>query len=216
MRRAEIRHIWAVSLLVLAGCASKAGRTTPNTEAQDQDQVIQQALKNVETGKQEYRISPQDLVDVSVYQEDDLRREARVTQSGRISFPLLGEIEIGGLTALEAEAKIRDLLKGYLVDPHVSVHLKEYHSRKIFILGEVVKPGSYEIPSDHPLTVVEAIALAGGFTKIAAPDRTRVVRRVVGRVQSLTIAVNEVTAGGKEKDMALQPDDVVFIPQTFF
>jgi len=209
----QIGRIVIVAALALGcGTAEKKAAT-----AGDNDEVAR-TLKLLEIQKNDYRISPQDLLAVSVYQEEDLKKEARVSMEGKISFPLAGEVVVGGLTPLEAEAKIRDILKAQFVDPQVSVEVKEYRARRVFVLGEVVKPGSYEIPPDRVLTVVEAIALAGGFTKYASPNHTRVVRRSNGgqQVESMVIPVASVTSGDKEKDMVLKPDDVVYIPETIF
>jgi polysaccharide export outer membrane protein len=181
-------------------------------------EAITRTMAQIAGEKTDYRISPQDLLAVSVYREADLKKEARVSAEGKISFPLAGEIRVGGLTTLEAEALIRDALKPRLVNPQVSVEVKEYRARRVFVLGEVAKPGSYDIPPDRSLTVVEAITLAGGFTKRASPNRTRVVRRSAagGGVESMIIPVNSVTKGDKSKDMALQSDDVVNVPEKYF
>jgi polysaccharide export outer membrane protein len=197
------------------GCGTGQKKASADPAVTD---AISRTLKLIESEKRDYRISPQDLLAVSVYQEEDLKKEARVSAEGKISFPLAGEIRVGGLTPLEAEILIRNTLKAHLVDPQVSVEVKEYRARRIFILGEVVKPGSYDIPPDRALTVVEAIALAGGFTKYASPNRTRVVRRsATGTdVESMVIPVASVTKGDKSKDVALNPDDVVYVPETIF
>jgi polysaccharide export outer membrane protein len=203
-----------LSVLVLTmGCAGAGTRSASSAE---DDKVVARAMRDAEAQKEEYRIGPRDLLLVAVYREDDLRKEARVSSEGIISFPMAGEIEVGGLTALEAEARLKDRLKGALVDPEVSVEIKEYRQRKVYILGEVAKPGSLEIPPDRQLTVVEAIALAGGFTKFAAGGRTRVVRKAGTELRSYVIQVNKVMDGDKSKDMALAPNDVVYVPETLF
>lgn len=203
------------ALSLALGCGTGQKKASADPAVTD---AISRTLKLIESEKRDYRISPQDLLAVSVYQEEDLKKEARVSAEGKISFPLAGEIRVGGLTPLEAEILIRNTLKAHLVDPQVSVEVKEYRARRIFILGEVVKPGSYDIPPDRALTVVEAIALAGGFTKYASPNRTRVVRRsATGTdVESMVIPVASVTKGDKSKDVALNPDDVVYVPETIF
>ncbi|MEK7474150.1 MAG: polysaccharide biosynthesis/export family protein [Candidatus Coatesbacteria bacterium] len=165
----------------------------------------------------EYRISPQDLLDISVYGEADLTRPARVTADGRINFPLIGEVEIAGLTLAQAEAALRAKLNAFVVNPFVSVSVKESHARRVVILGEVTRPGAIDIPTTSPLTCVEAIAQAGGFTKYAAGNSVRVVRKTAaGGQETITVPVNDVTKGDKDKDLVLQPEDVIFVPQTLF
>ena len=201
-----------VSLLA-AACTSPAPRSGAGG---GQDPALQRVLASLEAKKQEMRISPQDLIAISVYREPDLRKETRVNADGKISFPLAGEVVVGGLTPLEAEGKLKEKLDAHLVDAQVSVQVKEYRAREAFVLGEVVKPGSYEIPPDRPLTVVEAIALSGGLTRYASGNRTRVVRRNGDEFQSIVIPVNKITAGDKSKDIALRPGDVVYVPTTLF
>lgn len=195
--------------LLAAACASPRSGAVEAPE-------LKRALAALEAKKQEMRISPQDLISISVYREPDLKKETRVSADGKVSFPLAGEVEIGGLTPLEAERRLSEHLGAHLVDPQVSVQVKEYRAREAFVLGEVVKPGSYEIPPDRPLTVVEAIALSGGLTKYASGNRTRVVRRNGEQFESIVIPVNKITAGDKSKDIALQPGDVVYVPETIF
>lgn len=195
--------------LVVAGCASLESTTK-------RDPALEQVFASLKAKKQELRISPQDLLAISVYREPDLKKDARVSADGKISFPLAGEVVVGGLTPLEAERELKEKLKAHLVDPQVSVQVKEYRAREAFVLGEVVKPGAYEIPPDRPLTVVEAIALSGGLTKFASANKTRVVRRIGNGFQSIVIPVNKITAGDKSKDVALQPGDVVYVPETLF
>jgi len=162
-------------LAVVAGCTSAPPKKTSAEEAK-----LDQSLSLVEGEEREYRIGSQDLLAISVYREED-----RVSADGKISFPLAGEVAVGGLTTMAAEAKLKDALKGQLVDPQVSVEVKEYRTRRVFVLGEVVKPGSIEIPPDRELSVVEAITLAGGLTKYASPNSTRVVRKGTGGLQKL-------------------------------
>jgi polysaccharide export outer membrane protein len=165
---------------------------------------------------EEYRISSQDILDISVYREEDLTREARVAADGKIGFPLIGQAQVAGLTVSEAEERLGRALATYLVHPQVTVQVKEYHARKIYVLGEVKNPGAFQLPSDQTLTVVETIALAGGLTKTAASNRTRVVRQTGGKVENFVVPVADVTKGDKGKDLVLQPGDVVFVPQAIF
>lgn len=163
-----------------------------------------------------YRIAAQDVLDISVYGEPDLTRTVRVSADGKINYPLVGEVEVAGLETSKAEARLRDLLDAKVVNPYVTVEVKEQHSRRVSILGEVVKPGAYDIPTNAPLTVVEAIALAGGFTKYAAGNKTRVVRNGPAGRETIIVPVNDVTRGAKDKDLVLQPEDVVSVPQSMF
>jgi protein involved in polysaccharide export with SLBB domain len=213
MRANTIIRAFAGSVLLALACACAAPAAR---KAGAEEQKLERTLSVIEGEEREYRIAPQDLLAISVYREEDLKKEARVSADGKISFPLAGEVAVGGMTTLEAEAKVKEALKGQLVNPQVSVEVKEYRTRRVFVLGEVAKPGSIEIPPDRELSVVEAITLAGGLTKYASPNSTRVVRKGSNGLQKMVVPVASVTAGDKSKDVALRSGDVVYVPETMF
>jgi polysaccharide export outer membrane protein len=109
-------------------------------------------------------------------------------------------------------------LQDFLINPQVTIFIKEYGNKKIYVLGEVKKPGAYELPVESRLTVLEAVSLAEGFTPIAAKDRTKIIRSMRdGKSLSLTIEISAITTRGeKEKDIPLEPNDVVWVPQSYF
>jgi len=158
---------------------------------------------------EEYRISANDLLQISVYEEPDLAKTVRVDAKGEISYPLLGNIKVSGLTSKELESKITDLLiEDYLVNPQVSVFIKEY--ARISILGQVNKPGSYELKSG--ITVMDAIALAGGFTAKTNAKDIKLIRVKGGRKETINIDANEIVGKeNKEKDIPLEPGDLIIV-----
>ncbi|MBI3548184.1 MAG: polysaccharide biosynthesis/export family protein [Elusimicrobia bacterium] len=179
--------------------------------------VLAQAMRQTSQARRDYRISPGDLIDVAVYGDQELSRKARVGQNGKISMPLVGSILIGGLPLLDAEDAVREKLRKFYIDPHVTLFIQEYGAKQVFVLGEVQKPGTYRIPSETRMTVLEAISTAGGFTPVAGLDRTRILRSVQGKNQIISIKVTAITKQGeKDRDVELQPDDVVFVPQSYF
>jgi len=156
-----------------------------------------------------YRLGAGDLISISVYDEPDLSLELRIGLSGTISYPLLGDVDVEGLSPKQLELKLLEKLKGpYLVDPSVSVSIMEY--RPFYVTGEVEKPGSY---SFHPgLTVERAISIAGGLTERASKNRIYVVRDK---------AAEEVVTQSIQKEKAklsdvVRPGDVITIEQGFF
>lgn len=165
-----------------------------------------------------YRISAADLLEIVVYREDDLKREIRVNQSGAISFPLVGTLKIAGLTRIEAERLLADRLAEFIINPQISIITKEYAQKSIYVLGEVVKPGAYDVPPESELTVLEAISMAGGFTPVASKDKTRIIRKINGEAQTpIIVEVTKITNDGqKQKDVKLKPSDVVYVPQSIF
>ncbi|MEK7232618.1 MAG: polysaccharide biosynthesis/export family protein [Elusimicrobiota bacterium] len=179
--------------------------------------AIAEALNQVVHAKTDYRISSADLIAVTVYQDLEMNRKVRVNANGTVSMPLIGAVKIGGMTLIEAQAAIESKLAQYLVSPQVSLFIEEYGNKTVFVMGEVQRPGSLAIPIESRLTVLEAISTAGGFTPIAAQDRTRVLRNVNGVNVTYTIEVKAITQQGqKEKDLVLEPNDVIYVPQSFF
>lgn len=175
------------------------------------------AMQQIARSKTDYKISSADLVAVTVYQDPDMSRKVRVNSNGTAALPLIGAVKIGGLSLLDAQAVIEYKLAKFLVNPQVSLFIEEYGNKLVFVMGEVQKPGSYPIPTEKSLTVLEAVSTAGGFTPIAAQDRTKVLRNVNGNSVTFTIEVKAITQGGqKDKDLVLEPNDVIYVPQSFF
>lgn len=193
-----------------------AALKSPDPEKKEQAAILS-ALQYVETRLNSYEISPADLLSVSVYQEEDMDKRVRVSPEGLITLPLIGRVRVGGLSVPGAEEAIRDKLARFVKDPQVSVFIDEYGNKQVYVLGEVKKPGSYPLPTEAPLSVIEAITLAGGFTEYASLDRTRVIRKAEGRSQAFVVEVSAITKrGDKSKDLQLLPNDVVFVPESLF
>lgn len=165
-----------------------------------------------------YTIHRQDILNINIYMEGDLRKHYRVSQRGYISYPFIGEVRVTGLTVSALEEKLTRLLSpDYFINPQITVFLERYHSRRIFILGAVNNPGSCAIPAERELTVVEAISLAGGFTEDAAINKTKIVRVEDGVEKSIVVRIKDITkAGDKSKDIILKPNDIVIVPKSFF
>jgi len=157
----------------------------------------------------EYRISENDLIDVNVYGEPDLNKTLRVATDGTISYPLIGFVEAKGNTAKELEQKIAGMLqKDYLVNPQVNVFVREY--AKFLILGQVRAPGSYQLKSG--LKVMDAIALAGGFTDKANAEDVKLVRESEGKKETLAVNTKEIAdQQTAESNLVLKPNDLVIV-----
>ncbi len=166
----------------------------------------------------EYKIETGDLLLITVYDQTDLTTKVRVT-NGELSFPLIGNVKAEGLTVGELTKTIEDRLReDYLVNPKVNVVVEEYNPRKVFVLGSVDKPGAYELPANRPTTVIEAITMAGGFSKVADRNGTKVIRKTAaGKEETIKVKADDITQKGqKDKDVTVQPNDVVFVPESFF
>lgn len=121
-----------------------------------------------------YLIGPQDILAISVYDDSDLSGQYNVEQDGTLMFPLIGRVKVAGLTTRVVEAEIRRLLlDGYLKNPQVLVAVEQYRSQQIFVIGEVRSPGPYPLTGD--MTLIEALAMAGSVTTLAA-DEVLIIR----------------------------------------
>jgi polysaccharide export outer membrane protein len=156
-----------------------------------------------------------DVVEVRVYQEAELTGLYRVEAYGGFTFPLIGQIKATGLTPSELSQKLADQLKsGYLRNPQVTVFVKESHSKKIFILGKVKKPGTYSF--EEGMSVVQAVAIAGGLLPIAARDLI-LIRTPEGEADAeerFLVPFKEISQG-KAPNAPLRPGDILFIPESW-
>ncbi len=159
-------------------------------------------------------LGPGDVFEVRVYGEPELSGVYRVGPQGDIVFPLCRRVEVGGLSSNAAAERLRACLAdGFIRNPQVSVIVKEYNSKKIFVFGEVQKPGTFVY--EDGMTVVQAVTLAGGFTKTASQNNTSVTRLVEGQEVKLKVAVKDI-ALGKMSNFVLKPGDIVFVPESMF
>lgn len=164
-----------------------------------------------------YVLAPNDLVGIKVFQEDDLETKVRISKDGTITFPLVGVVRIGGKSPQEAAKAIRDMLaKGYLINPQVTVSVLEYTKYRLTVLGQVQKPGSYDFPDRERLTLLEAIGMAGGYTRIADPGKV-VVKRVLNGQESV-FRVNAKTMASRANSSAFEvlPGDVITVGESIF
>jgi polysaccharide export outer membrane protein len=253
-----------------------------------------------------YKIGADDVMSISVYDQPDLSKTVRVSSEGYVALPLLGNVKVEGLTVKELKSSVEEKLAAdYLVNPQVSIFITEYRSRKIYMLGELSRPGVQELTGNTTLleaiskaggvtknagktaiiskpshstkdgqtenvplkisleklldegdsslnidlsegsvvhiskansffvlgevkkpgsfiikkgtTVLQAITMAGGFTKIAAPARTKVIRVVNGHEETIKINLKAITKGGdKSLDIPVESDDIIVVPESFF
>ena len=198
----KLVNLAAVGILAAAitGCASGANVAQPAAATQAASAEAPVLAKPDPT--LDYRLGSGDKLRVIVFGEDDLSGEFDVTGAGKVSLPLIGQVQAAGMTLDEFEAEVRDKLKqGYLNNPKVSVEVLNY--RPFYIIGEVDKPGQY--PYTNGMNVLNAVAVAGGFTYRANEDEVYITRE-----------------GQKEKayatDQAVRvlPGDIVRIPERYF
>ncbi len=157
----------------------------------------------------DYRMGPEDVIDVFVWKEPDLSTSVVVRPDGKISLPLANELDASGKTALELQADITERLKLYITRPIVSVMVKQINSLKVSVLGEVRKPDVYRIK--NRVTVLDAIAMAGGFTDLARANRVIVIRTTAAGPQRFRIDVKQTVGDSGALPFYLQPQDTVYV-----
>ena len=160
----------------------------------------------------EYVIGPGDVLQISVWKNEALSRVAPVRPDGKISMPLLHDIRAAGLTAMQLRDKIARALAEFLPNPEVSVGLAEVHSLRVSVLGEVQKPGVLELQGRT--TILEALAMAGGFRDFASPSKITVIRTDdQGQTQKIRFKYNRaVNNSPEERNLVLQAGDVIVVP----
>jgi polysaccharide biosynthesis/export protein len=166
---------------------------------------------------QEYVINSEDVLKISVFEYPDLATEARVGEEGKVTFPLLGEIKAKGLTPRQVEKAIAaKLIAGKIVkNPQVSVFVEQYRGRRVTILGEVVKPGQYEIPGKT--TLLDVLSQALGTSQSAGYQLTIFRKGAGAATEKLTVDVDKLLNGGDlSQDVELKSGDTIYVPKAVF
>jgi len=162
----------------------------------------------------DYLIGIGDVIEIQVYGESDLSGKFTVHNDGSISIPLIGSVFVNGLTIPDITNTITNKYKNdYLVTPIITVMMKEINSKKIYIFGEITKPGTVQY--EENMTVLQAILTAGGFTKNADKGKIYITRNVKGVEKRISLSVDNIT---KLDDIKFKmiPGDVIYIPETIF
>jgi polysaccharide export outer membrane protein len=179
---------WAEDFAGVPGAAQKSATQDPN-----------------------FVIGAQDVLDISVWKEPELTRVVPVRPDGKISLPLLNDVQAAGLTPLQLASQISESLKKFVTNPQVTVIVSQINSQRVYILGELTRPGAY--PLLPGMTVLQGLSSAGGFTLFANTKRIYVLRQENGKQQKFPFNYKEVV-GGKhpEENILLQAGDTIVVP----
>ena len=159
----------------------------------------------------DYTIGPQDVLQIDVWKEPDISRKIPVRPDGKISLPLLNDIQAAGLTAMQLAVKIRDGLTKYITSPQVTVTVTEINSRRVFVTGEVAHVGALSMLPG--MTVLQALSSTGGFTQFARTTRIYILRNQGGHQTKIPFNYKQAIKGDHpEQDILLQPGDVIVVP----
>jgi polysaccharide export outer membrane protein len=159
----------------------------------------------------EYRVGEGDTLQIGVWKEPDLSKTVVVRPDGLVSLPLIGELKVSGMRSAEIQDVVASKLKAYLLNPRVTVEINEIKSRRVFITGEIVRPGLY--PLGGPTTVLQLIAEAGGFTPFAKRKSIVILRQESGHRMKHSFNYPDVVHGRTpEQNIVLAPGDTVVVP----
>ncbi len=222
MRRSSLPLLTRLLVLALlpllsgSGCALFRSRAPVRTDLLGAGAAVPDVGAPADSGQgpAASTLGVNDVFEVRVFEEQELSGVFRVGPDGTVSYPLCGTVKVGGLDAPAVSARLTDCLReGYLKSPQVSVFIKEYNSKKVFVLGQVQKPGTFTF--EDRMSVVEAITRAGGFTRMAAKNQVVINRIVDRKEQRLRIPVEDISLG-LAPNFVLQAGDIVFVPESFF
>ncbi|MBL9168294.1 MAG: polysaccharide export protein [Verrucomicrobiales bacterium] len=164
-----------------------------------------------------YVISANDVLLMKVYQEEDLESKPRVGVDGTVSLPLLGTVSVSGLTLEQAREKIRsELDRRFIVNPQVSLSVTEYAKRKFTVLGQVQRTGIYEYSGEEKMSLLKAIGMAGGYTRLAAPSRVTVQRIEKGSLKTIRVDAESTSRSPNGGPFEVLPDDTITVGARLF
>lgn len=198
----SVLSLLLLTLLVSASPGQTQGlpSATQETQAASRDYFIR-----------EYIIGPQDLLEIKVFELPEFDHTVRVSEDGSITLPLLGNVQVGGLTKEKVEQKISGLLDKYVKKAQVSVFIKEYQSSRVAIIGAVEKPGMYELVGRQ--TLLQMVSQAGGFKENAANEIYILREGQDGNTASISIDLEDLLLNGNQRlNIPLKPNDVINIP----
>jgi polysaccharide export outer membrane protein len=193
--------VW-FSLVVLCGC-------TPPVSHLTEAQAAAAAVPHPDHDK--YLLGPEDALEISVWKEPDLTKQLVVRPDGKITYPLIGEVQAAGKTVKQLQAEILKRLEKYVTDAHVTVILLKAQNYKIYVTGKITKPG--EFITGKPVNVMQAISMAGGLTPFASPGSIMVLLSLGGKEEVFPFNYKDVSKGQfLEQNRTLLPGDVVVVP----
>jgi len=168
------------------------------------------------SGESDYVLVIGDVIELNVFREPELTTQATIARDGTVQLPLVREVALAGLTIRDARELLRGIYdKQFLVNPQVFMNVVKYAQRKFTIMGQVARPGSYELQGGERIDILEAIGLAGGFTRVADRGRVVIQRKENGSVSAIRANTKRM-ADGKEMPVEVQPGDVITVTESWF
>ena len=201
-RRSIVLCAAAALASLVAGCTSPTQITPPPQVSQvDGD----------------YRLAPTDLLDFRIFQEPDFDAVIRVSGDGSAIFPMIGRVHVAGMTITQATEVLRQrYMAGYLANPQVNLTVRTYAKKTFTILGQVQKPGTYPIEGNESISLLQAIGMAGGYTRIANPSNVVVKRNEGGIERVYNFNAKKMARTATESTFRIMPGDVITVAESIF
>ena len=177
-----------------------------------QNSGIEEQIAKIQSPGADYLIAPSDVLEITIYGEEGLNKQELVVRpDGKVSFPLIGDVQAGGLTTTQVKEEVENKAKQYISKAVATVSVRQLGSLQYYVLGKVAKPGMFNV--SKPVTVLQALALAGGLTTFADEANIKVVRNRDGQVTSMRFNYKEVKQGSHlEQNILLDRGDTVVVP----
>jgi polysaccharide export outer membrane protein len=205
------RSLPLIILTILLAVPARAAQNAEKPAAGEQTAAAgSEAKESAQPKPSEYVIGPQDELDISVWKEPDLSRKVPVRPDGKISLPLLNDVQAAGLTPTQLADSIKEMLRKYVTQPQVTVIVTAMNSQRIFVLGEVNKPGALQLLPG--MTVIQAIASAGSFTQFANEKKIYVLRDEGGKQNRYFFNYKLAIRGDTSQNIDLKPGDTIVVP----
>lgn len=205
---------WNISIVTLFCLSLILNSCGISKQAVQKDQEQSEIPQGEKVGISEITLGAGDEIQISVYLHSDLTKKILIPPDGEIFYPFVGEIQVEGMSMTDLRHKIREGLAEYIVSPQVSLEVVSLRSRKIFVLGEVQRPGIFQL--DSQMDLVEAISRAGGFTLDASENSVMLIRGDLSHPEALKIDLNQVLKkGDMNKNVTLQKGDIIYVPASY-
>jgi polysaccharide export outer membrane protein len=206
-------QLWVVVSMVLLVVPVQAQETSERKQLPPKDTAANtaEAVHKAATPDSSYVIGAQDVLDINVWKEAELTRTVPVRSDGKISLPLLNDVQAAGLTPTQLAAEITTRLKKYVTNPQVTVIVSQINSQRVYILGEAARPGAY--PLLPGMNVLQALSSAGGFTMFANTKKIYVLRQEGGKQEKFPFNYKDVIDGKHaEQNIVLKAGDQIIVP----
>ncbi len=161
--------------------------------------------------KESYIIGPSDILEVSVWREPDLTRQVQVRMDGKITLPMIGDVQAENLTLVDLQEKIEEEYTRFVTEPEVTVILAQSNSQRVYMMGKVNAPGEY--PLKKSMTFLQAVSVAGGLGRWADTGNIRLIRKIDGKEQTFRIDYDAIISGKDlSQNILLRPEDTIYVP----